>query len=179
MLLLGSKVQTIEGITVFPDHADKRQYWYLPGPVGLAKRDSVPQFTLIRYRPAVADSGVRGGGFLTMEVHLKLDPEVERKVMSKLSSMTDGRPRLSVVPFDEGTVQVVALNIQGSGGTAAPNPVPGAFVAVESILGATKPSLAGDNNAVFGLTLSQEGSIILDQALREGAMPVGIIYDLR
>ena len=31
MLMMGSKVMTIEGITVFPDHADEQQYWYLPG----------------------------------------------------------------------------------------------------------------------------------------------------
>src|SRR5690606_23107494 len=43
---------------------------------------------------------------------------------------------------------------------------------------ATKPSLRGNNNAVFSLALSQEGSIILDEAFRQGAAPVGIIYDL-
>src|SRR5690606_30537995 len=92
---------------------------------------------------------------------------------------SDGTPRLSPAPFDEGTVQIVALNIQGGGGTNAPAPPPGAFVAVESILGATKPSLAGNNSAVFSLSLSQEGSIILDQAFRQGALPVGVIYDLK
>jgi hypothetical protein len=179
MLLMGSKTLTIEGITVFPDHADERQYWYLPAPVSLAERDDIPQFTLIQYRPALANSSVRGGGFLTMEVDLKLEPEVERKILNKLSSLVPDRPRLSPVPFDEGTVQVVALNVQGSGGTTAAAPPPGAFLAVESILGATKPALAGNNNAVFSLTLSQEGSIILDQAFRQGAMPVGVIYDLK
>ena len=99
MLMMGSKVLTIEGITVFPDHADERQYWYLPAPVRLAERDGIPQFTLIRYRPAVADSGVRGGGFLTMEVELKLDPEVERSIINALSAITDGRPRLSAAPI--------------------------------------------------------------------------------
>src|SRR5262245_5512004 len=179
MLLMGSKTLTVEGITVFPDHADPQQFWYLPAPVKLAKRNNTPQFTLIRYRPAVANSGVRGGGFLTMEVDLKLEPEVERKIRSALSRFTTGTPRLSAVQFDEGTVQVVALNIQGGGGTNAQPPPPGAFVAVESILGATRPSLGGDNNAVFSLTLSQEGSIILDQAFRDGGMPVGVIYDLK
>jgi hypothetical protein len=179
MLVMGSKTLTVEGVTVFADHADPRQFWYLPAPVALAGRDGVPQFTLIRYRPAVADAGVQGGGFLMMEVELRLDPGVEQKILSAVSRFSDGTPRLTPVPFDDGTVQVVALNIQGGGGTNAPAPPAGAFVAVESILGATKPSLAGNNSAVFSLTLSQEGSIILDQAFREGATPVGIIYDLK
>src|SRR5690606_11836659 len=179
MLLMGSDTVTVDGVTVFPDHADPAQFWYLPAPVALAKRDSTPQFTLIRYRPAVADAGVQGGGFLTMEVELRLDPDVERRILSAVSRFSDGTPRLSPAPFDEGTVQIVALNIQGGGGTNAPAPPPGAFVAVESILGATKPSLAGNNSAVFSLSLSQEGSIILDQAFRQGALPVGVIYDLK
>ena len=179
MLVLGSKTVTVEGVTVYADHADPNQFWYLPAPVSLAERDGVPQFTLIRFRPAVASAGVEGGGFLMMEVELRLDPEVERQIRQAVSRFSEGTPRLTPVPFDDGTVQVMALNLQGSGGTNAAPAAPGTFVAVESILGATRPSLGGNNTAVFSLTLSQEGSIILDQAFREGATPVGVIYDLK
>lgn len=85
MLMLGSKALMIEGVTVLPDHADKQQFWYLPAPISLAKRNNIPQFTLIRYRPAVAGSAHKGGGFLIMEVELRLEPEVERKIMTALS----------------------------------------------------------------------------------------------
>ncbi len=179
MLVMGSKTVTVDGVTVYADHADSRQFWYLPAPVALAERSSIPQFTLIRYRPAVADEGVAGGGFLMMEVELRLDPAVERRIISAVSQFSDGTPRLSPAPFQDGTVQVVALNIQGSGGTTAPTPPPGALLAVTSVLGASKSSLGGNNNAVFSLTLSEEGSTILDQAFREGATPVGVIYDLK
>ncbi|WP_242050462.1 hypothetical protein [Oculatella sp. FACHB-28] len=181
MLQLGSKTMTIEGVTVFADHADPQQYWFLPNPVDLARRgtDEEPQFTLITYRPAVANSGISGGGFLTLEVELKLKKELEQKILSKLASVTRGRPRLAAVPFDEGTVQVMALDLQGGGGTNAEPAPPGAFRAVEKILGTTKPALDDTNNAVFGLTLSQEGAIILRQAFQEGGKPVGVIYDLK
>ncbi len=79
MMLMGNKTLTIEGVTVYPDHADPRQFWYLPAPVALAERTNVPQFTLIRYRPAVAAAGVQGGGFLTMEVELRLTTELEKQ----------------------------------------------------------------------------------------------------
>ena len=59
MLVMGSKTVTVDGVTVFADHADKRQFWYLPAPVTLAERAGVPQFTLIRYRPAVAKAACR------------------------------------------------------------------------------------------------------------------------
>src|SRR5215510_989682 len=121
MMQMGSKTMTIEGITVFADHADPKQFWYLPGPVQLARRgaNQEPQFTMITFRPAVADSGLKGGGFLVMEVALKLDKAVEQRILSRLGSIAQGQPRLTPVPFDEGTVQVVALDLQGGGGTTA------------------------------------------------------------
>ncbi|MBO9522996.1 MAG: hypothetical protein J7518_15800 [Nocardioidaceae bacterium] len=180
MLLLGSRSITVEGITVFPDHADPDQFWYLPGPVRLADRaDGQKAFTFIEYRPAAVAGGAKGGGFVTFQVDLKLDKALERRIMSRLRSVAKGTPRLTVVPFDEGTVQCVALNLQGEGGVAAQPAGPGSFNAVEQILGAGVPSLQGDNTAAFSLTLSQEGAVILRKAFEQGTTPVGVIYDLK
>lgn len=180
MLLLGSKTITVEGITVFPDHADPAQFWYLPGPVSLARRDDGQAvFTFIKYKPAAVAGGAKGGGFLMFEVNLRLNPTLERRITAKLASFAKGKPKLAVVPFDEGTVQCVALNLQGPGGTAAAAVAPGSFNAVEKILGASVPSLHGDNSAVFSLTLSQEGATILEKAFEQGTEPVGVIYDLK
>lgn len=181
MLLLGNKGITIEGISIFADHVDPSQFWYLPGPVSLARRSSDRRaaFTFIKYKPAAVAGGVKGGGFLTFEVNLRLEPELERRILSKLSSISKGRPKLSAVQFDEGTVQCIALNVQGAGGTTSGTAKPGTFNAVEQILGASVPSLQGDNTAAFSLTLSQEGATILEKAFEEGTTPVGVIYDLK
>jgi hypothetical protein len=178
--LEGSKTITVDGITIFPDHKDPSQFWYLPGPVNLARRsqDGRASFTCIKYKPAVVQAGVKGGGFLTFEVNLRLDPKLEKKILSKLSSISKGKPKLAAVPFDSGTVQCIALNLQGGGGTSADPARPGTFNAVEKILGATVPSLHGDNSAAFSLTLDQEGAIILEKAFKEGTTPVGVIYNL-
>lgn len=178
MLMLGGRSITVEGITVFPDHADQDQFWYLPGPVQLA-RDQQDQasFTFIKYKPAAVSAGAKGGGFLTFAVELALPEDLERRLLSQLRRLSR-RPRLTVAPFDEGTVQVVALDLQGSGGTNA-NVQEGSFQAVEKILGAAVPSLAGDNTAAFSLSLSQEGATILEQAFEQGTSPVGVIYDLK
>ena len=83
MLLLGSKTLTIDGITVFFDHADPSQFWYLPGPPRLGRRalDQRAAFTFIKYKPAAVAGGARGGGFVTFEVNLRLDPEQERRAL--------------------------------------------------------------------------------------------------
>jgi hypothetical protein len=179
MLLLTSQTITVEGLTVYPDHADPDQFWYLPGPVQLGKNAAGKSaFTFIQYRPAAVAGGAKGGGFLTFAVDLRLSRELERRILSRLRSIAKGKPRLAAVPFDEGTVQVVALDLQGSGGTAS-TAAAGTFRAVEKILGATTPSLAGDNTAAFSLTLSQEGAVILRRSYEQGAEPVGVIYDLK
>src|SRR5436305_2412709 len=183
MLLLGGKTFTVEGVTVFADHADPNQFWYLPAPVGLAMRadePKEPQFTFIKFRPAAVAQG-KGGGFLNFTAALPLRPDTAQAIASQLTRFwpdaTD--PRLAPVPFDDGTVQCVALDLQGSGGTVGATPRDGAFEAAEKILGATTPSLMGDNDAVFGLSLTQEGATILEQAFDNDMTPIGIIYNLK
>lgn len=183
MLQLDSSALMIEGVTIFKDHADPRQFWYLPGPVALARRaaDGRAAFTFLKFK-RLPSTASRGGGFLTFEVALKLDRDLERRVLERLSSISRGTPRLSAVPFDEGTVQCIALNVQGAGGATAasdPNAPPGSFRAVQTIFGAAKPSLQGDNVAAFSLELSAEGTTILEKAFQERTTPVGVIYDLK
>jgi hypothetical protein len=182
MLLLNAQSWTIEGIQVFADHADPAQFWFLPGPVRLSRRreDGRAEFTFLKVRAAQAGTEARGGGFLMLSVDMLLDPALERRILSKLSAFSRGRPRLSVVPFDEGTVRVIALDLDsgGDGATRAPLP-PGGFRAVETALGATTPSLDAANRASFSLTLTQEGATILDQAFQKGGTPVGVIYELK
>lgn len=181
MLLLGSKTTTIKGITIFADHADPNQFWYLPSPIKLAQReqDQQPLFTFIKYKPSVVSGGARGGGFLMFEVDLQLSSDTEREILSELSGSVPGQARLAAVPFDKGTVKCVALNLQGSAGTTTSPTVPGTINAVESILGASVPSLDARNSASFSLTLSQEGATILEKAFEQGTTPVGVIYNLK
>jgi hypothetical protein len=182
LLLSNPRTITVDGITVFPDHADVDQFWYLPAPVALMRRgpDQDAQFTLIVYKPAAVSSGIKGGGFLMFEAGIQVDAATERKILSKLSSLSR-RPRLAAVQFDEGTVECIALNLQGGGGTTpgGDGGTQGTFNAVESILGAKTPSLHGANSAAFSLRLSQEGAIILREAFKKEGAPVGVLYTLK
>lgn len=181
MQQLGAATITVDGVTVFSDHADPNQFWYLPSPVSLAKRqDGSPAFTFIKWRPAAVEAGAKGGGFAMLEANLKLPEDTERSIRGQLRrSGTGDNLKLSAIPFDEGTVKCIALDLEGPGGTARPATAPpGTFRAVEAISGATVPSLSGDNVAAFSLTLSQEGAIILEQAFTQGTTPVGVIYNL-
>ncbi|MCP8937642.1 hypothetical protein NK718_03885 [Alsobacter sp. SYSU M60028] len=181
MLQFGSDTLTVDGVTVFRDHANPRQFWYLPAPVDIARRqpDNRAAFTLISWKPADAAGGTKGGGFLTLESTLRLPRATEQKILAAVRALVpSGEPILTATPFDSGTVRCVALDLEGGGGTRAQDP-PGTFRAVEAISGATTPSMAGDNTAAFSLTLTQEGATILKQAFEQGTTPVGVIYDLK
>ncbi|MDI5906423.1 hypothetical protein QDK90_15540, partial [Streptomyces sp. 12257] len=180
MLQLGSRTFEVDGVTVFQDHADDHQFWYLATQVVLGQRpDGSPAFSLITYRPAVTDSGIEGGGFLMLQTAVVLPEATRGKILGRLAGMVrDGEPRLAAAPVERGAVRCLALNLEGSGGAAAQPPPPGAFNAVERILGATKPSLVGEETAAFSLVLGQEGAVILKKAFEQGATPVGVIYEL-
>ncbi|MGB3584255.1 MAG: hypothetical protein WBA40_24515, partial [Roseiarcus sp.] len=182
MLLLSTSPITADGVTVFPDHADPNQFWYLPAPVNLATLpdSDEPQFLLIEYTPDLASSGVQGVGFLNVTLCLKLSDDTRNELMGQIRAAFPNAddPRLAPVPFDEGTVQIVALDLQGGGGTSNTAPA-GTFEAIEHILGAVSPELYGDNNALFALTLSEDGASILKAAFEDGMAPVGGIYNLK
>jgi hypothetical protein len=183
MLLFSSETFTVDGITVFPDHSDPNQFWYLPGPVGLAKLpdSDEPQFLLTMFAEDVAASGVQGGGFLNVTLALVPSDATKSKIMGQIrTQFADASdPRLAPVAFDEGTVQIVMLDLQGGGGTTAAPAPPSTFQAVQQILGAVTPELFGDNDALFGVKLSEAGATILEQAFEDGMAPVGGIYNLK
>lgn len=180
MIQLGNNTITVNGISVFPDHADKNQFWYLPGPVQLARRDQDNRaaFTFIKFADVSGDE-IKGKGFLMVQTNLKLDANTEREILSKLSAISPDNPKLTAVPFDEGTVECIALDLQGGGGTSAEVSSDGTFRAVEKILGGTVPSLHGNNDAAFSLSLSGEGATILESVFRESGMPIGALYNLK
>src|SRR5262245_65002080 len=180
MLQLGSSTFEVDGVTIFGDHADPDQFWYLASRVALDKRpDGSAAFSLLKWKPAAVEAGVKGGGYLMFQTVVKLPDATRSKIMGRISSLSPrGDVRLAPVPIETGTVRCLALNLEGGGGTTATDPPPGAFNAVTKILGATKPSLSGNETAAVSLVLDQEGAIILQKAFEQGTTPVGAIYEL-
>lgn len=192
MISLGKQALTIEGVQVYADHADPNQFWYLPGPVQLARRssDDRPDLTMITYRKS-GEGEALGGGFLNFTADCHLGEDRRSAVLSRLQQEAPDEPLLAAVPFESGTVKCVALGEQstpegegsgessGGGGGNGTGAVPEeGFQAVQSVLGASHPSLQGRNEAVFSLSLSKEGAQIAEETLKEGGTAMGVIYDL-
>lgn len=157
MLLLGRGAQQINGITIYPDHENPQQFWYLSGSVRLSERNNNSVFTLIKYNKKAKDKGAKGGGFVTFEVNIGLSEMQKQRILSQLPADSV----LAPVPFDKGTVKCLALDIDK-----------------EQILGAASPSLYDENSAIFSLTLNENQTAILEQAYNGNATPIGVVYEL-
>jgi hypothetical protein len=170
------------GVTIFRDHQDPDQFYFLPGLPALTS------FTLYKYRVAVASDGsdatkAPGAGMALFEVEIpqpKLAPLVDE------IKQTTGRenPRLTQVLFSSADVHAV-LPRQGDNDQLFPD------LAETHAAPLTTP-----HHTAFGLALTAAGATFMQRAATappppdddgtgtpapapETAIPVGVVYELR
>src|SRR5262249_30104021 len=196
MLYLNPPYYMIDGVSVFPDHADRLQFYYLHSVPHLTALedasggDKIAQLQLIKYRGEAGD-----GGFLNFDVNLGIDQAALDRVADKLRELAqlDDAPRLAPVQVIDGTVRLLILGKQtgdpstspstGSGGAsgpgaATPDAPDGPPQFVTKIDQSAKPSLYGNNQATFSVALDQYGVTVLEQALQGEMSPIGVVYSL-
>jgi hypothetical protein len=197
MLYLNPPFYFINGVSIFPDHEDPQQFYYLPAAPHLtqlldaASGQRIPQLQLIEYRGEAGN-----GGFLNFDCNIGLEQDALDDIANELKSQAKLRqpPRLAPVPVVDGTVKLILLDKQtpdsAPAGAPAPagGPAPAAGgvtaggtpgpVFVARILQSQKPALYGDNQATFSVQLTQNGVTVLHQALQGEMSPIGIVYGL-
>jgi hypothetical protein len=166
-------------VTVFGDHEDKDQFYYLPEVVRISTdREGKPQFTLLKYmrditdNPQFTEGQQLGGGFVIFTVDLALDDDTRTEILRLARRMGSSRPRLASAPFHEGQVRLIGLDSEAE-------PVAGEVRFVETVHGTSKPSFFGDLRATFSAKLSQEAVEAVEQAYAKGGQPFGVVYDLQ
>lgn len=180
MLYLDSQVGPINGLTIFRDHAQDDLFYYINDRPRLAVNNGVPEMIFLKYKRditdnpnlAAEDKERLGGGFLAFTVDLGVDDEVLQDAKRKI-----GAANLVPVLFQKGTVRLSITKDVAAQPDAPAGSTPGATF-FEAVLGASKPSLVGDNRATFGVVLDHEGATLIEAALKAGMSPIGVIYDL-
>lgn len=183
MLLLDSKTMEHDGVTVFPDHADPAQFYYMPlAPHLTIRKDdggiAMPQFSLIRFK---GEAGT--GGFLNFDVNLGLESGRFNAVKSAVQQKAgiDQEIRLAPLPVIDGSIRLIMLD-KDSGAVAPrpgePAPPEAALRFVEKINHAAKPSLYGDNQAAFSIQLTEDGAKTILQSLEGEILPIAVVYSL-
>ncbi len=178
MIDLGRPPLLCEGVTIFPDHASPSRFHYLPDSPRLhARPDGRPDVSLIKYRLDAPLNAALGAGLLSLSVDLGVDEALLARIKTRLARRFDltEAPQLSPVTADGGTCELVLIERSSAatdGGAAGQG-------LVERILGASSPTLYGDNVASFSAVLSAEGASLVEAALRGGGLPAGVVYKLR
>jgi uncharacterized protein YaaQ len=181
MLYLNPPFYVINGVSLFPDHADPLQYYYLPVAPKLtqiqdtATGQSLPQIQVIKYR------GTAGtGGFLNFDVNIGVEQDALDEIRDELKRLArlPETPRLSPVPLVDGTVKMMLFGVQ-TAPSPSPAPIdPNALKFVLKIDQAAKPALYGNNQAAFSVSLDASGVTVLEKALQGELSPIGIVYSL-
>jgi hypothetical protein len=186
MLYLESPIFFINSLQIHRDFQNPNQFYYFPAAprIHQDRTTGQPAFQLLKYARDVTDNpdlppeskAEIGGGFLTMTVDIGVDEEVLEDTRKKLAAFADGEVMLAPVPFHTGAVRLVALGVDGAASGQPPEQPTNLFV--EKIFGSTKPSLYGDNLALLGLHLSQEGITLVEDSFKHGGGLIGVVYDL-
>lgn len=189
MLYLNPPYFVIDGVSLMPDHEDPLQFYFMPMSPHLsvlAEGDlRIPRIQVIKFagRPT-PDAEVVSGGFLDFDCNLGIEPDRLAAIADQLkgeAGLAD-RPRLAPVPLIGGTVRMMLFGkespqeesaLPGRREEAGPGP---AFV--RRIVHSASPALYGDNQAAFSVRLDQEGATVLDAALRDEMLPIGVVYTL-
>lgn len=182
MLFLKPPFDLIDGIAVFADHADERQFYYLPAMPHLSTVPDpvtglpVPQLQLLKFR-----GGAGNGGFLTFEVDLGFDETRLADVASQLrrTHRLDDDPILAPALLESGTVELIML---GAAWDADGKPLldeDGQQRFVVRTAHPRSPALYGQNTAIFSVELDQEGVELVEGSLLSSELlPVGVVYTL-
>ena len=182
MLLLDGKQWEIDGITVFPDHADPQQYYYLPlMPHMTTVRDpgagnaEVPQFSLIRFR---GRAGV--GGFLNFDVNIGASQRQLDQITQQIQQEQKLRslPRVSPVTTVDGTVRLLMLGKQSDNDATATSEMTEGPQFVLKMDHSAKPSLYGNNQAAFSVRLDAAGVTVIEKSLEGEILPIAVVYSL-
>jgi hypothetical protein len=191
MLYLNPPFYLINGVSIFGDHSDPLQFYYLPMQphftvIKDANGNEVPSLQLIEYK---GDAG--SGGFLNFDVDLSLPNGLVEDIAGELRSQAHlpSMPRLVPLQPVDGTVKLLLLGKESPAppdprNSPAPKPPGPADTSgqpqfVIKIQGAAKPSLYGANNATFSVQLDAPGVTLMKAAMQEGLIsPIAIVYEL-
>jgi hypothetical protein len=177
-------VWSVNGLSVFGDHADPGLFYYLP----LVPHLSVSQdggVALPKLSLLVIRSQTVNGGVLSCDVDLSVPQSVLDDAANQIRQQVhlDAIPRLVPLTVVDGTARIDLLGDVSAlptdpaakpGTTAVP-----ALFKIHTVCSG-KPSLYGDENVTFSAQLDAPSATVIEQTLvgATSLLPIGITYSL-
>lgn len=166
----------IPGVTVWGDDKAEHIFYVLPESPRFRLVDGKPVFKFIKYRaPISRPDGVKGGYiFFDAEIAVAEDrmKQLGSLLQDRINTRHQERKRPGAPPkvqfgtitYTKGSVRML-LEQDGK--------------VIQTLRGAGKPTLFGNNVASFAIELSQDGTAIFEAAMQgEGASAISLVYDL-
>lgn len=183
MLLMNKEKIQVDGVDVYPDHADPDQFWMVPGTVRLAARDGEKLLSYLWYIDGSDDS--YGTGYLNFEVNTAIDDNTRARVRQALLRAHPDRDatklRLSTVSYDSGKVNFSVLGPMAEQMAKETTDTAVVHRSKEQVVwNAGSSSLVGENAAVCSVRLSKEGRLaaLMAKAIEAGSPMVAAVYSL-
>jgi hypothetical protein len=183
VLYLNPPFLTHEGIVIGSDYGDPTQFWYFPGDPRIATdKQGRPAIRFLIYKDlATVNDEDATVGFLFFDTVLSLPDaaEFEERAAAKVKQTLgiDKDVRVSPMQFKSGRVELIFLD-RKEGAEPPPAGEPeNADDWVTVIQSAGRPSLYGENRAIFSVGLTKRATTLLMNSF-EGFMPIGVVYDL-
>lgn len=185
MLYLNPPYHIINGLVIFPDHANEKQKYFAPVDPHLTMRPDpntgqmIPQIQVIKYRGEAGN-----GGFLNFDTNLGVSQDVLDNTAAQLRNREDldEVPILAPIQYIDGSVKMMLFGkespIDNEEEEDTNQPAEGQPEFVLKINHYAKPALYGENQAAFSVQLDQSGVTVLDKALQGFMSPIGIVYEL-
>lgn len=173
MLTTEPPVYQLRGVTVFRDHEDPDQFYYLPPAPRLAEVPDRKALTLYKYRrdltdnPALEPARALGAGLALFDLEAALSAEALAAVRVGLGRAS-GRAdvRLSPAQFRSGEVRAIVGHADGEG-------------MVVDLVESHDAPLTAPHRATFALALTAQGATLVERAAAGESLPVGAVYELR
>ena len=169
MIDLSAPVRNLDGVTIFADHADPKRFHYLPiRPRLVVDANGVPDVKLVKYHLDPATQGTTGAGLFSLTVDVGVTDAVLAQVHDKVAAAV-GQTGVTLTPVwpDSGSCQLIMLDSSNPSGLVA------------SVIGGATPALAADATTLFVCSLDPAGVGVVEQALRTGGLPFGVVYNLQ
>lgn len=168
MITIEPPIYQLRGTTIFRDHENPDQFYYLPATPQLAP--NLP-LRIFKYRfdltdnPASDPTRARGGGVAQFEV--EIPPPNRARLLPDLASLA-GRPNAVLSPVMFRKAQVHAIVAKGPSNAL-----------VEDVIETHTAPLVEPHHAAFALALTAEGATFVDRAARGGDLPAGVVYEMQ
>lgn len=168
MLDLHAPVRTVLGVDVASDDRDPLQFHALPSIPTLTADEGRPDLELLRF---VSDGTLTGGHF-RIGTHLahpagRLDEVRETLAAEVRDSAVSVSP--AAVTSASARVDFIGREADGQGGTTG---------LIARTYGETPARVDHPHSALLGIPLTSDGVRLVDAALRSGAAPIGIVYQV-